>query len=252
MHAVSKEQDWTVCTQSSWRISPSNKEFHPRSFGHCGLSITFGRLQVFVDISGPVYKMVRGFSTIEHFSKNGSSSIFGFLDLPQFESTLFQQPAILCGFRHHHTTAYHPVRNGIVERWHRTLKTALMFHNDSCTSTLPVVLPSLRTACKSELRATMAELVYGENLRLLAEFFVEMMEATVGDMPYALQQVRNHMAQLQRKPGSRHGTNTPFVHKQISLTKKIKTPVKNCHLHNMTKMCSPQRATRPARSRKPH
>ena len=44
----------------------------------------------------------------------------------QFESALFKELARLAGAKHIHTTPYHSQANGIVERFHRTLKAALM------------------------------------------------------------------------------------------------------------------------------
>lgn len=56
----------------------------------------------------------------------------------QFESALFQCLSKAAGFKHKRTTTYHPVCNGIVERFHRQLKTAIVCHaNDRWTESLP-------------------------------------------------------------------------------------------------------------------
>lgn len=44
----------------------------------------------------------------------------------QFESSLFHELNQLLGTRHFHTTSYHPQANGLVERFHRTLKASIM------------------------------------------------------------------------------------------------------------------------------
>jgi cleavage and polyadenylation specificity factor subunit 1 len=44
----------------------------------------------------------------------------------QFESQLFHSLAKLCGIRLSRTTAYHPTANGLVERFHLTVKAAIM------------------------------------------------------------------------------------------------------------------------------
>jgi transposase InsO family protein len=78
----------------------------------------------------------------------------------QFESRLFHSLAKLCGVKLTRTTADHPAANGLVERFHRTLKAAIMFH------ALPLVLLCIRSSFKAELHASSAEFVYGETLRI--------------------------------------------------------------------------------------
>jgi transposase InsO family protein len=88
----------------------------------------------------------------------------------QFESQLFHALAKLCGIHLSRTTAYHSAANGLVERFHRTLKAAIMCHaNPQWTDALPIVLLGIRTAFKEDLQASIAELVYGEPLRILGE-----------------------------------------------------------------------------------
>jgi cleavage and polyadenylation specificity factor subunit 1 len=56
----------------------------------------------------------------------------------QFQSQLFQTLARVCGIQIARTTAHHPAANGLVERFHRTLKAAIMCHADQqWTETLP-------------------------------------------------------------------------------------------------------------------
>lgn len=90
----------------------------------------------------------------------------------QFTSKLWAEMAELLGTKLHHTTAYHPQANGMVERFHRTLKAALMTRltNSTWIDELPWVLLGLRTAPKEDLHASSAELVYGATLTLPGEF----------------------------------------------------------------------------------
>ena len=75
----------------------------------------------------------------------------------QFESALFNALAKLVGATRNWTTAYHPQANGMVERFHRTLKSALMCSpHTPWPDLLPVVLLGLRTAYKEDLQASPA------------------------------------------------------------------------------------------------
>lgn len=89
----------------------------------------------------------------------------------QFESQLFKALLSLVGTQRIRTTAYHPASNGMVERWHRSLKTALMCHADSqWTRTLSTVLLGLRTHLRSDTNASPANFLYGTSLRIPGEF----------------------------------------------------------------------------------
>ena len=91
----------------------------------------------------------------------------------QFESNLWEQLTQLFGIHRTRTTAYHPIANGMVERFHRQLKAALKAqpHPQHWTTSLPMVLLGVRTALKVDLGCTAAELVYGTSLRLPGDFF---------------------------------------------------------------------------------
>ena len=76
----------------------------------------------------------------------------------QFTSAVW---TILCqrrGIKHCTTTAYHPQSNGMVERFHRQLKDALLW-----------VLLGLRSAPKEDYNVSSAELLYGIPLALPGE-----------------------------------------------------------------------------------
>ena len=79
----------------------------------------------------------------------------------------------LLGTNRIRTTAYHPIANGLVERFHRHLKGALKCVSDPThwMKALPLILLGIRTTIKQDLKCTAAELVYGTMLRLPGEFF---------------------------------------------------------------------------------
>ena len=91
----------------------------------------------------------------------------------QFESHTFKTFLKNFGIEHIHTTAYHPISNGIIERFHRQLKCSLAAHPspELWTDSLPMVLLGIRSAVKEDLQCSSAELVYGSPLRLPGEFF---------------------------------------------------------------------------------
>ncbi|BHF70830.1 hypothetical protein SprV_0401388300 [Sparganum proliferum] len=89
----------------------------------------------------------------------------------QFESALFQTLLNFLGCTRIRTTAYHPAANGMVERFHRQLKTALRAVEDpgNWSDNLPLALLGIRAALKSDLGCSAAELVFGTALRLPGE-----------------------------------------------------------------------------------
>lgn len=85
----------------------------------------------------------------------------------QFQSALLSS---LLGVNLIRTSLYHPASNGMVERFHRSLKQAIKCHRTlRWTEALPLVL-RLRSAIKEDLGCTSSELVYGSTIRLPSEF----------------------------------------------------------------------------------
>ncbi len=62
----------------------------------------------------------------------------------QFESELFSELSSIIGFHHMRTTAYHPQANGIIERHHRSLKSAIRARQENWFYALPIVLLGYR------------------------------------------------------------------------------------------------------------
>ncbi|XP_076299903.1 uncharacterized protein LOC143218556 [Lasioglossum baleicum] len=117
--------------------------------------------------------------------------------------------------KHLRTTAYHPVANRLVERFHRQLKAAIKCHKDErWTDALPIVLLGIRTAHRVDLAASAAELVYGENPRLPAEFLVASSENNMGPSEF-VNQLREHFHNVRPTEASRHGKKKIFVFKDL-------------------------------------
>ncbi|BHF68877.1 hypothetical protein SprV_0301191800 [Sparganum proliferum] len=89
----------------------------------------------------------------------------------QFGSALFQALLHFLGFTRIWTTGYHSVANGMVECFHRQLKTALRATDDpaSWPDNLPLEILGIRSVLKSDLDSSTVELVFGTTLRLPGE-----------------------------------------------------------------------------------
>nr|VZH94975.1 unnamed protein product [Spirometra erinaceieuropaei] len=133
----------------------------------------------------------------------------------QFQSSLFREFTRLLGCAHITTTAYHPASNGLVERLHRQLKSALMSQTESATWSvnLPLVLLGIRSSVKEDIQCTAAELVYGTPLRLPGEFVQP--STTNTNIPSTfVKQLKQRMAQLRPTPTRQTSTHL-FVHEDL-------------------------------------
>lgn len=102
----------------------------------------------------------------------------------QFESALWTELSTILGCERRRTTSYHPQANGLVERMHRQLKTALRASGRATwTDALPLILLGMRSALKADLDCSSAQLVYGTSLRLPGEFFDPPSDATAAPTP---------------------------------------------------------------------
>lgn len=135
----------------------------------------------------------------------------------QFESELFIKLMQRMGIQRIHTTAYHPQSNGLIERWHRTLKTSLAAKLNSInwTCELPTVLLGLRAAYKEDIGTSAAELLYGQTLRLPGEFYGEQPASKNNSPSHFLSHLSEAFkkAQVQRKSNAERAV---FVHGDLN------------------------------------
>lgn len=132
----------------------------------------------------------------------------------QFESELFTELASVLGSSRTRTTAYHPQANGMVERFHRKLKEAIM-----CVDAkkwffrLPLILLGLRTVIKEDINCSPAELVYGQTLRVPGEFF-EPSEKNVTRTEFSTN-LRRVIDQIRPVETQHHNNEKIFVNKNL-------------------------------------
>lgn len=139
----------------------------------------------------------------------------------QFTSNLFKALTDLCGVQLRHTTAYHPAANGMIERFHRTMKAAIMAHGERrWTDVLPVILLGIRTAWKEDLQCSVAELVYGEPLRIPGEFLQTSYSKQLTQSDF-VSELRHYMSLMKPQKASRHSTKPVFVHKDLKTSQHV-------------------------------
>ncbi|XP_055918953.1 uncharacterized protein LOC129950995 [Eupeodes corollae] len=112
------------------------------------------------------------------------------------------------------TTSYHPQANGIVERFHRTLKAAINCNDSNrWVQRLPLILLGLRATLKEDLKATPAELVYGTSLRLPAD----LLAPTIVNQSQCefVKDLRRMMRQIKPQQTAWHTEQQPFVHQDL-------------------------------------
>lgn len=133
----------------------------------------------------------------------------------QFESNLFNSLTTKMGIKRIRTTPYHPQANGQIERFHRTLKAAIMARETSnnWAGDLPTILLGLRTSLRSETKTSPCLLTYGTQLRVPADFFIP--TSSCYDESEYIKKLTRTMAELTNDQKSKHRTK-PFIHKDLT------------------------------------
>ena len=141
----------------------------------------------------------------------------------QFESDLFRQLTRWLGSHRIRTTAYHPSANGLVERFHRQLKAALMAHSPTFNwlDALPVVLLGIHTAFKEDITCTSADLVYGATLRLPGSFFSPSVDTTTMDPTSYVSRLKAIMSKLRPMPSQPHSHRSSFISPELQSTSHV-------------------------------
>jgi transposase InsO family protein len=134
----------------------------------------------------------------------------------QFESSLFNSLMKKFGITRIRTTAFHPQANGQVERWHRSLKSALMAKgaHTRWSEELHSVLLGLRTALNEKTKVSPALMTYGSTLRIPSDFFVPT-PSKIEDAEF-VKRLSETMSSLSPVTSTRHGKQHTFVYKDLA------------------------------------
>uniref|UniRef100_A0A0A9W8E2 Integrase catalytic domain-containing protein n=1 Tax=Lygus hesperus TaxID=30085 RepID=A0A0A9W8E2_LYGHE len=140
----------------------------------------------------------------------------------QFDSSLFTSLNTLLGVAHFRTTAYHPQANGKVERWHRSLKSALKCHNsEDWVTSLPTILLGLRNVLLDS-GFSASQLLFGSSLRLPGEFLTpDPASGNESTIDLFVQQLRDRLRLMRPVLRNLRSSQQTFVHPELSKTSHV-------------------------------
>lgn len=136
----------------------------------------------------------------------------------QFESELFRDLMKILGIKKTRTTPFHPQCNGKVERFHRSLKTALVCRlKDSLSwyTELPTVMLGLRAACQADNGfISAAEFTLGHCLRLPGELCGDNSNKIDDPSGYIIR-LRDTLDKIRPKVRDTSNSKNVFVHADL-------------------------------------
>ncbi|XP_063628189.1 uncharacterized protein LOC134799679 [Cydia splendana] len=142
----------------------------------------------------------------------------------QFESRVFASLTRLLGIERTRTTPYHAQANGMIERFHRSLKAALKarLQNDkSWIDTIPSVLLGLRAALRTDTGVSPALLTYGCSVRLPGELLLPTRDDVTMDSDF-VEKLRATIHSLTPTAMIPHGNKKPiFVHRDLQTCEQV-------------------------------
>ncbi|GBM66173.1 hypothetical protein AVEN_68298-1 [Araneus ventricosus] len=128
---------------------------------------------------------------------------------------LLESPRMQFGPNRIRTTFYHSQSNGLVERFHRPLKSFIIAHGQpKWTETLPIVLLGIRSVIKPDINATCAELVYGTTLRLPSDILHSKSDLSTPTDTYVLK-FKSIMQSINPISTSRHSVKPIYIHPSL-------------------------------------
>ena len=144
----------------------------------------------------------------------------------QFESSLFKNLLNLLGCKHIRTTSYHPQSNGLCERMHKTLKSALRsYESHNWIDKLPLVLLGMRSSFKEEIQASPSEMMYGCAIKLPIDLLVYQDKSDVRQESY-VENLKRSM-QLVTPPKTRIPEQKGYIDPKLPLSTHVFVKVEN-------------------------
>ena len=146
----------------------------------------------------------------------------------QFESSLFTNLSTSFGFKHIHTTSYHPQANGMIERFHRSLKTSLrcLSIKGNWVAALPMVLLGWRNTVHDATGTSPAKLLFGIGTTFPSEFFGT--SETIPDETLDL--VRRHFLDSNTNPSfGKNFVQKSFIQKNLYSSKHVYIQARDTH-----------------------
>ena len=142
---------------------------------------------------------------------------------PQFTSGLWRELHNVLGCSNKHTTVYHPQSNGMVERFHRSLKAALKARllGPGWMDELPIVLLGIRSTWKEDLDAAPALLTYGTNLRIPGDFFPSNSAKRISPCSTFVRDLQENFRMLSPLSPVHHGTMKKYLPRDLMSAEQV-------------------------------
>ena len=131
----------------------------------------------------------------------------------QFESALWSSLMQLLGCKRIRTTSYHPIANGMIECFHRQLKSILKSYPNTADWTTAML--GIRTTLKHDFNCTPAELVYGTTLRIPGEFVTTSTNISTADQASYAVKLKAVMQKLKAIPPRQQKHQQTNIHKLL-------------------------------------
>ncbi|GBM88711.1 hypothetical protein AVEN_204007-1 [Araneus ventricosus] len=119
------------------------------------------------------------------------------------------------------TTSYLPQSNGLLERFHRYLKSSIIAHSQpKWTETLPIALLGIRSAFKPDINATCAELVYETTPRLPSDNLNSKSDLSTPTDTY-VSKFKSIMQSINPISTSRHSIQPIYIHPSLQFRSHV-------------------------------